>query len=581
MLATKRLSLMAMFLISTMSTWEPAAADNTIFADVTAEVGLEFVHFNGMTGKYYIPEVTGQGAALLDYDGDGDLDAYLVQGSLYDPDVTMADAVYPVKSEAELIDRLYRNDLVIGTDGKRKLRFTDVTTSSGIRSPGYGMGVAAGDFDNDGWIDLYVSNMGSNQLFRNNGDGTFSDVTGKAGVDDQRWSTSCTWFDYNRDGWLDLYVANYIAFDTKLKVRCYAKSSAQDFCGPDAYDPVGDSLFLNNGDGTFKNVTVETGIGQEEVGAGLGVVAADLNNDRWIDLYVANDGDPNHLWINQHNGTFTNEALWAGAAVNSLGAPEASMGVDAGDFDGDGDDDLFMAHIMEETNTLFVNDGQAFFEDRTIAAGLSGVSLGMTGFGAAWIDFDNDSWLDLIIINGAVRTLERLAKTGHPYPLGQANHLMHNRGNGTFEDVSERAGSSFKLIEVSRGAVIGDIDNDGDSDVLMVNNSGPARVLLNRHGNRLHWLGLRLIGAKVERDMIGGRVEVTRPKGAAIWRRIRTDGSYCSANDPRVLIGLGSSEAISSAKVYWPSGKVETWSNLEADRYHTVRAGTGKMEQGK
>jgi hypothetical protein len=579
MLANKRLSLMATLLISAMSTWGATAAD-TVFADVTTEVGLEFVHFNGMTGKYFIPEVTGQGAALLDYDNDGDLDAYLVQGSLYDPDVTMADAVYPVKSKAELIDRLFRNDLVVGADGTRKIRFTDVTKSSGIKAPEYGMGVAAGDFDNDGWVDLYVANMGSNQLFRNNGDGTFSDVTAKAGVDDKRWSTSCTWLDYNRDGWLDLYVANYIAFDTKLKVRCYAKSSAQDFCGPDAYDPVGDSLFLNNGDGSFKNVTVETGIAQEEAGAGLGVVAADLNGDRWIDLYVANDGDPNHLWINQHNGTFSNEALWAGAAVNSLGAPEASMGVDAGDFDGDGDDDLFMAHIMEETNTLFVNDGQAFFEDRTIAAGLSGVSLGMTGFGAAWIDFDNDSWLDLIIINGAVRTLEEMAKSGHPYPLGQANHLMHNRGNGTFEDVSERAGSSFKLIEVSRGAVIGDIDNDGDSDVLMVNNSGPARVLINRDGNRQHWLGLRLIGAKVDRDMIGGRVEVMRPKGASIWRRIRTDGSFCSANDPRVLIGLGSSEAIAAVKVYWPSGQVETWSKLAADRYHTVREGTGKKEQG-
>jgi hypothetical protein len=581
MLATKHLSLIAAALLMITTPTLAAAADATIFVDVTAEVGIEFVHFNGMTGKYFIPEVTGQGAALLDYDGDGDLDAYLVQGSLYDPDVTMADAVYPVKSEAELVDRLFRNDLVVGADGEHKLRFTDVTKRSGIKAAGYGMGVATGDYDNDGWVDLYVSNMGSNQLYRNNGDGTFSDVTSKAGVDDQRWSTSCTWFDYNRDGWLDLYVANYIEFNTKLKVRCYAKSSAQDFCGPDAYDPVGDSLFLNNGNGTFKNVTVQTGIGQEEVGAGLGVVAADLNGDRWIDLYVANDGDANHLWINQHNGTFTNEALWAGAAVNALGAPEASMGVDAGDFDGDGDEDLFMAHIMEETNTLFVNDGQAFFEDRTIAAGLSGVSLGMTGFGAAWIDFDNDSWLDLIIINGAVRTLEKMAKSGHPYPLGQANHLMRNRGNGTFEDVSERAGSSFKLIEVSRGAVIGDIDNDGDSDVLIVNSSGPARVLLNRHGDRQHWLGLRLIGAKVDRDMIGGRVEVTRSKGASIWRRIRTDGSFCSANDPRVLIGLGSSEAITAAKVYWPSGEVETWSNLKADRYYTVREGTGKKEQGK
>ncbi len=568
-------------LIGSLISVRGARAADSIFVDVTKEVGIEFVHFNGMTGKFFIPEVTGQGGALLDYDSDGDLDVYLVQGSLYDPAVTMADAVYPVTSKAELIDRLYRSDLVIAADGSRKLRFTDVTASCGIKSPGYGMGVAAGDYDNDGWVDLYVTNMGSNHLFRNSGDGTFSDVTASAGVDDQRWSSSTTWLDYDRDGWLDLYVANYIAFATTLKVRCFAKSSAQDFCGPDAYDPVGDSLFHNQGDGTFKNVTASTGITQEEVGAGLGVVAADFNGDRWLDLYVANDGDANHLWINQGDGTFLNEALWAGAALNGLGAPEASMGVDAGDFDGDGDEDLFMAHIMEETNTLYVNDGNGLFEDRTIAAGLSGMSLGMTGFGAAWLDYDNDSWLDLIVINGAVRTLEELAKTGHPYPLGQANHLMHNRGNGTFVNVSASAGPAFELIEVSRGALIGDIDNDGDSDVLMVNNCGPARLLLNRRGNQNHWLGLRLVGAKVTRDMIGGRVEVVRAKGPAIWRRIRTDGSFCSASDARVLVGLGSAAKITALNVYWPSGKQEKWQDLSVDRYHTLREGTGKARQGK
>ena len=270
-------------------------------------------------------------------------------------------------------DRLFRNDLAVGADGTRTVHLVDITAGSGIPVSDYGMGVAAGDFDNDGWVDLYLTNLGPNRLYRNQGDGTFEDVTATAGVDDPRWSTCATFFDYDRDGALDLYVANYVDFESDPKRVCYGGSSARDFCGPKAYAPVPDRLFHNRGDGTFEDVTVASGIGKA-YGAGFGVVADDFDGDGWVDLYVGNDGDPNLLWINQHDGTFRNVALWAGAAVDADGAAQASMGVDAGDFDGDGDDDLFMTHITQETNTLYVNDGKGLFEDQTIVSGLGPMS---------------------------------------------------------------------------------------------------------------------------------------------------------------------------------------------------------------
>jgi hypothetical protein len=439
------------------------ASEEPVFVDVAAQAGIEFTHFNGMTGHFTIAEITGQGAGLVDFDGDGDLDVYLVQGQLLGKE--MSKAVFPWRGVKPPTDRLYRNDLVVKTDGTSRLRFTDVTRTSGIEAAGYGMGVATGDYDNDGDVDLYITNLGSNQLYRNRGDGTFEDVTSKAGVDDPRWSTCAAFVDYDRDGDLDLFVSNYVDFETAPTRECYSQSSARDFCGPDAYNPVPDRLFRNRGDGTFEDVTTAAGI-SKEFGAGFGVVAADYNLDGWIDIYVANDGDPNQLWLNNGDGTFRNEALWAGAAINSTGKAEASMGVDADDFDEDGDDDIFMTHIMEETNTLYVNDGTGLFEDRTASAGLASISLGKTGFGTGWFDFDNDGWLDLLVLNGAVRALAERVRAGDPYPLGQPNHLLRNKGNGKFEVASERAGDSFPLIEVSRGAAFGDIDNDGDTDVL-------------------------------------------------------------------------------------------------------------------
>ena len=547
-----------------------------VFVDGAPAAGIDFTHFNGMTGHFTIAEITGQGVGLIDYDGDGDLDIYLVQGQLLGK--SMSEAVFPWRGTQPPTDKLYRNDLVVQKNGTRQLRFTDVTEASGISADGYGMGVATGDFDNDGWVDLYITNLGSNHLYRNRGDGTFEDVTAKAGVDDERWSTCAAFVDYDRDGDLDLFVSNYVDFETAPTRECYANSTARDFCGPDAYNPVPDRLFRNRGDGTFEDVTIAAGI-SKEFGAGFGVVAADFNSDGWIDIYVANDGDPNQLWLNNGNGTFRNEALWAGAAINSSGKAEASMGVDAGDFDEDGDDDIFMTHIMEETNTLFVNDGSGLFEDRTAAAGLSSISLGKTGFGTGWFDFDNDGWLDLLVLNGAVRSLAERVRAGDPYPLGQPNHLLRNTGKGKFELASDRAGDSFLLIEVSRGAAFGDIDNDGDTDVLVVNNNGPTRLLVNQIGNRNHWLGLRLLVGDPPRDALGATIEVVLSDGTSRHRRVRTDGSFCSSRDPRVLVGLGNASGVKSVQVTWPDGRKETWRKPPVDQYTTLRRGSAPREK--
>ena len=555
-----------------------ATADPPVFKEVAAQVGLNFRHYNGMTGKLFLPEIMGSGAALFDYDNDGDLDVYLAQGNVLEPGTKPGDTLFPWREANAPRGRLFRNDLVIAKDGTRTLKFTDVTEKSGIVANGYGMGVAVGDINNDGRPDLYLTNLGHNQMFLNQGDGTFVDVTKKSGTDDERWSTSATFFDYDRDGWLDLMVVNYADFSVTTSPTCYAATTARDYCTPKVFRPPGNRLFHNKGNGEFEDVTAAAGL-DKEFGHGLGVVAADFNDDGWMDLYVANDGDPNQLWINQKNGTFKNEALLAGAALNRDGKAEAGMGVDAGDFDGNGTEDIFVTHLMDETNTLFTNLGKALFEDRTREAGLGKPGTRFTGFGTLFFDYDNDGWLDLLVVNGAVQLLPEAMQRGDPYPLGQPNQLFQNTGRGTFVDVSPKAGESFQLSEVSRGAAFGDIDNDGDIDVLVTNSNGPARLLLNQLGNRNHWLGLRLIGRETQRDMLGARIEVVISKQKSIWRRVRTDGSYLSAQDPRVVVGLGSVARAELVRVRWPDGVLEEWMNPRVDEYVTLKEGTGRQQK--
>lgn len=541
-----------------------ATEPEPIFIDATKEAGIRFTHNNGASGQLYLPEIMGAGTALLDYDHDGDLDVYLVQGG-----ELSREGQDPQKTPLELKDRLYRNDLIIQEDGSRTLGFTDVTIQAFINAPGYGMGVATGDYNNDGWVDLYVTNYGANQLWKNNRDGTFSDVAQQAGVRVEAWSTSAAWVDYDRDGWLDLFVCNYVDFNFNNHKACYDKNSgALGYCSPTAYPAVVDRLLHNNRDGTFTDVSAASGIARH-FGAALGVICSDLNRDGWVDIYVANDATANLYWVNQKNGRFENQALLNGCAFNHSGVAEGSMGVDAGDFDGDGDEDLFMTHIAAETNTLYVNDGRGVFEDTTSRARLSVPSRELTGFGTAWFDYDNDGWLDLFVANGDVfqtKVKDQL----------QQNQLFRNQGNGVFQEVTGHAGSVLDLLEVSRGAAFGDIDNDGDTDILVTNNAGPCRLLLNQVDSRNSWLGIRLLGSHSRREETNARVEVLRSDGTSLWRRAHTDGSYCSANDPRILVGLGADTKVAAVRVHWPTGDVEQWTQLEINQYVDLRQGTGK-----
>jgi hypothetical protein len=429
------------------------------------------------------------------------------------------------------------------------------------------MGVAAGDFDNDGWTDLYLTKYDAhNQLFRNNGNGTFTDVSQSSRTDHRSWSVSAAFVDVNRDGWLDLYVVNYVRYALEHSAPCMAASGALDYCTPDAYPALPDRLFLNARDGTFTDVSLRSGIAREP-GPGLGVTTADFDGDGWIDIFVANDGREDLLWRNRQDGTFENVALLSGVALPITGLAEASMGVDAGDFDDDGDEDLFVTELTGEGANLYVNDGSGLFEDRSAPSRLGPMTLAHTGFGTAWFDYDNDGRLDLLSVNGAVQTIERLRQARDPYPLHQRKLLFRNLGGSRFEDVTGEAGTAFSLSEVGRGAAFGDVDNDGDVDVLVGNNNGPVRLLINESPMR-HWIGLRLTGAG-GRDMIGARVEVVR-KGASRWRRSRSDASYASANDPRVLIGLATDPEPPDIRVTWPDGRVETWSRVPVDRYTTL-----------
>ena len=547
--------------------------DQPWFIDAAAQSGLIFTHFNGMVGDFSYPEIMPPGVALFDYDNDGDLDVFIVQGRMLG-DKPLGAALVPPRDPSSLRGRLFRNDLEIHADGTRTLRFTDVTDLSGIDARGYGMGVATGDVDNDGCVDLYVTNLGSNQLFRNNCDGTFTDVTDKSRTAGAGWSVSAAFVDVDRDGRLDLFVGHYLNYSIAGNIRCYGFAGAADYCPPHVYTAQPSHFYHNNGDGTFTDVTAAAGMAAE-FGPALGVATADFNGDGWIDIYVANDGQPNQLWINQRNGTFKNTGLLAGAALSADGEAKSSMGVDAGDFDNDGDEDLFITELTGQGVDLYVNNGSGVFEERSARTGLRLASLPSTGFGTAWLDVDNDGWLDLLTVNGAVTEHTAPGARHEAFSLQQRRQLFRNTGQGRFEEASERAGAIFRQADVGRGAAFGDIDNDGDVDVVVGNASGPLRLLVNTIGQQKHWIGLRLAGPQARKDMVGARVAIVRADGVTVWRRARSDGSYASANDPRVLAGLGDLSAPPTVRVQWPDGSVEEWRAVAIDRYTTLKAGTG------
>lgn len=542
------------------------SGSGSVFVESAAAAGLTFTHVTGATGKYYVAEEMGAGVALFDYDNDGDLDVFLVQGGPIEDKSPSTNPAYPTS-------RLFRNDLTRGPDGKPRLHFTDVTAQAGVGVRAYGMGVAVGDYDNDGNLDLFVTSFGPDTLLHNNGNGTFTDVTKEAGVSDPLWSTSATFFDFDRDGDLDLFVANYLDFTIAGNKSCTDTAGAPDYCGPRNYHPAPDRLYRNDGNGHFTDISEAAGISRAD-GAGLGVVADDFNNDGWLDLYVANDATPNQLWINRHDGTFTDEGPLSGAALNAAGNPEGSMGIAAGDFDGDGDEDLFVTNIIGETFVLYRNDGSGNFEDARAATGIAAMTAAVTGFGTDWLDYDNDGWLDLFVANGAVNVIE--SQRGQPNPFRMKNQLFHNTGTGRFVDASSTAGPAFERAGIGRGAAFGDIDNDGDTDIVVTNNGGPAELLINQAAPGNHWIDVALQESLRNRFGLGARIGIERAGKPPLWRRVHTDGSYLSASDIRTHAGLGPSSAIDGVVVQWVDGTKERWTNVTADRIVTLRRGTGK-----
>ncbi len=543
---------------------DPGGGGNDPLVDISAESGLGFTHFNGMSGEMYISEAVGPGGALFDYDGDGDLDVYIPQGHMIGAGKTIEDAIFPPPASAPLIDRLYRNDLAKVGEGRLAARLIDVTSMSGLTADGYGMGVATGDYDNDGDQDLYVTNHGSNQLWRNDGDGSFSEVTAETGTDDPRWSVSSTFLDFDDDGWLDLLIVNYVDYQPGSGRTCRNEDGRREYCGPQTHEPEHDRLLRNSGDGNFVDVTLESGVFRSS-GSGLGVVVGDFDGDGLDDIYVANDLMRNHLWLNQGDGTFHEGGLASGAALNIEGIAEASMGVDAGDVDGDGDLDLFMTHLREQTNTLYLNDGSGLFLDSSVSSRLAEPSVGFTGFGTAFLDVDSDGDLDLVSVNGDIKSLPELREAGDPFPLHQPNQLFVNDGTGRFEEWLPRP-DALTVSEVSRGVAVGDIENDGDMDVLVTNNAGPARLLGNTTDGKAHWLGVSLVGEHGGQAVPGSQVYLDRGERRSL-RRARADGSYGSARDPRVLFGRGSDAGEAALEVRATRRRRARWARVPSDRY--------------
>jgi hypothetical protein len=526
------------------------------FTDVAAEAGVTIENISGeKEAKEYIVETNGNGAAFFDYDSDMDL--LIVKGSTV---ANMADG-------GDLMAALYRN----GGEGK----FTDVTSSAKLTSKAWGVGMCVADFDNDGHQDFYLTAYGADALYKNTGAGAFSDVTREAGLGNPRLATNCAFGDYDLDGDVDLYVANYVRFDLETAPQHGANEQCRFmgrdvFCGPRGLQGEPDILYRNNGDGTFSDVTKSAGVAQPP-SYGFGVVFTDLNGDRFPEIYVANDSDPSFLFINRKDGTFAEEGLFSGVALNAAGSEQASMGVAVGDYNNDGSLDLFVTNFAQDSNVLYQNDGSAFFTDVTFLSGLGASSVPYLGWGTAFVDLDNDGFLDLFIANGHVYPeIDGLDLTSTYH---EPNQVYRNLRNARFEELTHQIGGPLLEKKSSRGAAFADYDDDGDIDVLVVNMDEPPQLLRNDSETGHHWIGLRLSGAKSNRDAIGARVTLLGDRRQTA--EVRSGGSYLSHNDFRVHFGLGKIEKLAAVGVTWPSGLVETFEGLEADRYHTLKEGTG------
>jgi hypothetical protein len=526
------------------------------FIDVTAKSKIRFRHQASPTSEKYLPESMGAGVAMFDYDNDGYLDLFFVNGALIrDP---MPQGAVPDKSDPRFWNRLYRNN----RDGT----FTDVTEKAGLQGGLYGMGVATGDYDNDGNTDLLVTNLSGNTLYHNNGDGTFADVTTKAGVAGSGWCTGACFVDYDRDGHLDLVVTRYVEWDFASNVYCgLHRPGYRDYCHPDQFKPMSYLVYHNNGDGTFTDVSKMSGIAASP-GKGLGIAINDFDRDGWPDIFVANDSFPQQLFRNNRNGTFSNVAAAAGLAYNQNGGVFAGMGADFADYNNDGWPDVFVNALANQKYVLFRNQ-KGIFEDVTDQSGIGATTIAHSGWGAKFIDYDNDGRLDLFVAQGHVMDNIELTDPGLHYrePL----LLLKNTG-GQFRDVSRESGPIFQVPLSARGAAFGDLDNDGSIDVAVNCNNGEAIILRNQSGRGNHWLMLNLVGSKSNRDAIGAKIRAVSDEGLEQHVFVSTAGSYLCSNDKRAHFGLGAAKKLRFIEITWPGGIVQRLDSIAADQILTV-----------
>jgi enediyne biosynthesis protein E4 len=528
------------------------------FTDITTQAGIRFKHNSGAFGKKYLPETIGSGGAFFDYDNDGWQDILLVNSKDWD------------ESKRKSFPALYRNN----KDGT----FTDVTQQAGLGVQMYGIGVAIADYDNDGNEDVYITCVGPNRLFRNLGGGKFADVTTRAGVGDPGFSTSAAWFDYDNDGKLDLFVGNYVEWSVETDQNCTLDGKNKSYCTPQAYKGQSPTLYHNRGNGTFENVTARAGL-NDPTNKTLGVALMDYDDDGWLDLFVANDTEPNRLFRNNHNGTFTDNAVIAGVAFSEAGTARAGMGVDAADYDGSGKQSVVIGNFTNESIALYHNDGTGLFTDEAPASGIGKMSAQSLTFACFFFDYDLDGMLDIFAANGHVS--DDISVVQPTVKYAQPPHLFHNRGKKKFEEVAAKLGRALNRAIVGRGAAYGDIDNDGDLDLLITTNNGPARLLRNDNANQNDLVRVKTVGTRSNRDGIGAKVVVKTSKGKTLYGMVRTGSSYVSQSELPLTFGLGKPEegTTLTLEITWPGNQKETIPNIKVNQFVIVQEGKGATTQ--